>query len=449
MVWCMKFETAICWKILRWSLLASWSCVSLISLNHLYPVCPFLSDVPTRFLGWLGWIVIVQALFFFGRRHLRSLLLLGLLFFLLGTMVGSFLNPPADPLEHLRRVHEENCGKAAMQVPRSNRGLWHYSMAGVLLCTDGAHRVQPEKMLRRIDVTNGLFWALLAATLYILAVRSGLHGRWAFLSVLICFLFFGTNRFSYFRYYSLAPSFSSMIMFWLWTAVFFFKKKRRDIVKGLAVALLFIPTIWVNHQQEAVFLGFVVIVWSVLNISYTWGQWSFIPAKAGKWRMGPAGKFFTVNGAGFILLFAVCWLLPQFDFFLQWLARFFIREGGMNYQSVSVNWHGLYIGGRVAGLRVLDTFGGIGVLVLLVSVPYFWPGFARGSFEKRVRVFVLAVLPFIGYFVPLFHYIWSSNIIIYEYYRLCYMSMFWIVFADFFCSLEFVVCRAVSGGKPL
>ncbi len=210
------------WNIIRGLLFVVLLLTSFISLNHLYPFISFFSELSTRFLGGLGWCSAILALVYFGRGYLRELLILVAAFFIFGVIVGPFLSPAADPMEHLRRVHEENCGKTAEQVPRENRGLWQYSMVGVLLCTNG-EKVDPVQMLRKVDIANGMLWALMAAVLYIFAKRSDLPPQWAFLSVLICFLYLGTNRFSYFRYYSLAPSLISMFIYWLWAAIFFFK----------------------------------------------------------------------------------------------------------------------------------------------------------------------------------------------------------------------------------
>lgn len=430
------FDMILLWKVVLAVVLGCWLLIALISLNHIYPVFSFFSEVSARFLGGLGWATASLAIIYFCRHHLPQLVFLVATVFIAGYVIGPFLEPPADPLEHLRRVHEEFCGGEAGDIQRQNRGMWQYSMMSVFLCNN-EYIGQPDKILKEIDSTNGLFWALLAGTLYSLALRCGLTGRWAFLSILICFLFFGTNRFSYIRYYSFAPSFSSMLVYWLWTAAFFFKKKNRDIIKGLTVALLSIPILWVNHGQEAVFLGFIVLVWLLLNVMFTWGKSPLFPTalKETTQERG-VGLCFSVNAILLISLFVTGWVLPQLDFFLGWLTQFFIRDVGQNYQTVAVNWHGLYLGGKVAELRVMDTLGMIGLLIMMISFPYFWFGFRNGGLERKVRIFVLAVLPFIGYFVPLFHFIWASNVRVFEYYRLCYASMFWIVFADFFYSIE-------------
>jgi len=181
------------WVIVKWAAIVCWLAIVSVSLNHLYPTFSFLSQLPTFVLGILGWVTSFLTVVFLGRRFLRELFFLVASFFILGCILGPFLEPPADPLEHLRRVHEQTCSKTVEQLPQNNKGVWHYSMAGVVLCTETA-KVDPAGMLQKIDVINGLFWALMTAALFILGKSAGLPGRWAFLSVMICFLFFGTNR---------------------------------------------------------------------------------------------------------------------------------------------------------------------------------------------------------------------------------------------------------------
>jgi hypothetical protein len=81
-------------------------------------------------------------------------------------------------------------------------------------------------MLRRIDVAHGIFLGVLLSGIFLLSRRIGLVARWAFFSCCIAFLFMGSNRFSYFTYYSFAPSATSLWSYWLWTAVFFFRGDR-------------------------------------------------------------------------------------------------------------------------------------------------------------------------------------------------------------------------------
>ncbi len=423
-------------------LLGCWLAILLISLNRLHPFWPLLESCSTGIAGILGWCAFVGTIFVLGKGHLREIAALSLVFFLLGTILGSYLEPPADPLEHLRRIHEEVAGKTVHDVRKTNRGLWHYSMASLVI-RHPTTPVVPEEMLLRIRMASGLFWALGVAILYLLGMAAGLPPRWAFLSVVICFLFLGTDRFSYFRYYSLAPSFTSLMLYWLWTALFFFKTRFREMALGIASALLLVPILWVNHRQEAVFLVFLVAVWVVVNgFSRAWHGLAKRGISKAVPRQWAGVRFFLP-----LLLLAILYLPPQWSGFCRWMQAFFIRGLPMDYYQKSwFVWHGFYLGGHMNGyLRVWNTLEGMGMLMAILGPFYLFFADSDKSPQRKWRVYILAVLPFFGYLTPLLHCIWSSNVLIGEYYRLCYISMFWLFFADFFRQGEPVAQRMVNG----
>jgi len=422
-------------KSLLWLFLLGWFLLSVVSINHLYHFSDFFSNLPTFILGWLGWGTALFALVFLGRHHLIPLLGIVLVSFILGYSCGPFLSPAADPVEHLRRVYETNCNNVSSQISRENAGFWQYSMAGVILCS-GDSPIHPEKTLLRIDIANGLFWALMAGALFILGIQAGLAPKWSILSVLICFLFFGTNRISYVRYYSFAPSSSSIIVYWLWTAAFFFSKKRHDMLVGLVVALCALSVLWVNHRQEGVFLGFIVLIWCILNICYTLNTSPSFLTTQNKVRIHGLNKFFSLKGAGLFVVCVTLLVLPHFDFFREFLRHFFLCHYGSSDKLFFLGWKELFTGKQADALRVKDTLGLAGIFMLLLAVPYLWGQWGRGMSERRVRIYILAILPFIGYFIPFFHFVWTANIKFATYYRLCYTSMFWILFADSLSCLE-------------
>ena len=418
-------------KRLKVVLISLWLLVTAISLNHLFPLVPFLSQMPTLCLGILGWATALLSVLYFGKGHWRSVALVAMATFCLGFSIGTYLEPPADPFEHLRRVHEENCGKTAADIRRSNRGFWHYSMLTPILCMDTAS-VDSDKIFLRIHLANGLLWALACSVIYICGILLGLPRRWALFSVCVCFLFFGTNRFSYFRYYSLAPTFTSIMIYWLWGAVFFMRTSVRSMLKGVLTAMALVPVLWVNHHQEAVFLGFLLIIWVLTNLFFLRpyprkqkNREQLIP----RLRMY---RFFL-----FVALFIVLWILPQSESFRSWLSSFFVNSAALeNYKNLWITWHGWYIGPRFNGLRIADTLGNIGLLIGVLAIVYFWPGLTPASGQKKLKIYLLALLPFVGYFTPLFHFIWASNNKFSTYYRLCYASLFWFFFADLLYGLE-------------
>ena len=420
-------------KIIKVVLFFLWSLVVLISLNHLYTFIPLVERIPTLFLGLLGWGTALLSVLYFGREHWCSVALIALAAFCFGFSVGSYLDPPADPLEHLRRVHEWSCGKSAADFSRSNRGMWHYSMLTPILCVDKA-AVEPENMFLRIHLANGLLWALACSVLYICGILVGLPRRWAVFSVCLCFLFFGTNRFSYFRYYSFAPSFTSIMIYWLWASVFFIRISPSSMVKGTLTALALVPVLWVNHNQEAIFLVFLLITWLLVNLFFLRPDTS---ANDIENRTNPARYLFRFKIVLAALLFILLWALPQSESFRDWLSVFFLKVVEPNhYRHLWTSWHGWYIGPRIRDMRIPDTGGNIGLLVGMLGIPYFWPGLLNGSSQKKLKIYLLALLPFIGYFTPLLHFIWASNLKAGNYYRLCYASMFWVFFADFLYRIE-------------
>ena len=145
----------------------------------------------------------------------------------------------------------------------------------------------------------------------------------------------------------------------------------------------------------------------------------------------PKSKRIVFGTTCVLFCFAVGWLLPQAQFFRHCLEQFFVRDFVHNIDQLALFWHGWYVGSKFTGFRVFDTLGIEGIFMGLLALPYFWPGLLPGETEQKTRIFILGALPFLGYFIPLFHFIWSSNVKIPTYYRLCYASMFWLFFADF------------------
>lgn len=399
--------------------------VAAVSLNHLYGFWAAL-DVSTRVLGLLWWVTIGSGLVVLSRKYLRTVILLFLFSFFVGYSTGPFLEPPADPLEHLRRVEDTVCGRDASYLPRENSGLWHYSMMGLLLCDKSGER-DVATIFRQIDLTHGLLWGILMASLFVLGRAAGMPGRWALMSCLICFLFFGTNRFSYFKYYSFAPSFTSLLIFWLWAAAFFFRRSWQAILSGLLIAIGSLPVIWINHQQEAVFLAFVVLIWILLNSCFAVQEW--LQGRGG--GVCSKSRFqVLLQVSGLAAMFLIFFVLPQSKAFRQALASLFVKNQWANNQHLVFSWQGVHLCGMIWSDRITDTLGTISVAMLVLAIPYFWPGLIRNDFEKKFRIAALAFLPFWGYCVPLFHYIWTANVYSFEYWRLCYSSMFWLFFAD-------------------
>ena len=409
--------------IFQYLVIAAWSFAGLVSINHIYSFCTVVFS--TYFLGVFAWLVIFASILFLGRKYFRQIFLVFLAFFLFGYYKGPYLEPPADPLSHLQQSYSF-LEKKSDQIIKGNRGLWHYSMSSVLM--KRANVLQnPEKILRYIDLLHGLYCGLLMSGLFILAKSAGLPGKWAFLAILICYLFFGTNRFSYFSYYSFAPTFSSILICWLWTAAFFFKRGWKTILSGLVTGGISLPIIWVNHFQEAAFIGFIIILWLMINLHEK--VWPLLRAKHSEARLRINLKLIYL-----FVLILILFILPQFQFIQNNMPSFFERDNWLANQEPLVLWHGFHIIGKVWSYRIFDTLGLVGILpAFLFLLLLFSPS---GIERKNIRIMLLGVVPFIVYFTPLFNFIWASNSDISTYYRFCYCSMFWLSISFFLGELE-------------
>lgn len=402
-----------------------WILLTLISLNHLYDFYnyPLLS---IESLGVLFGSTLVLSLIYFSRKFLKQTLFIFFTFLILGYYVGAFIEPPADPLYHLNKSYSFRNGSFHQFKPMS-AGLWHYSLNSIFLPKSSGpdeenfnSNLTPEKVIFRIDLLNGFYWGLLSVCLYILAKAAGLTDKWALLSILICFLFYGTNRFSYFRYYSFAPTFSSMMIFWLWTAIFFFNRNFKSVLNGLAAALICFPILVVNHLQEAFFLALILAIWLFININEI--LWPKLPIKL---------RVLYVFG-----LFGVLFLIPQFEFFRLITSKVLIQNFWSKNTELYYSIHGFKLFGKIFGYRVEDTLGLLGFLPLFFIILLFAPHLLGIKKRSEYRVIVLGLIPFIGYWIPLINFFWISNVKLRVYYRLCYSSMFWITLAFGLCKVE-------------
>jgi hypothetical protein len=401
-----------------------WVMISLISLNHIHP---FLDQLvlPVPTLGIIGWLFVSLSLLFLVSCCLRQTIFLFTIFCCVGYSFGPYLEPPADPLYHLEKTFQY-CEYQSDQIPRINRGFWHYSMSGSMLCSlksrDGA-----KAYLRRIDLLHGIYWGIAAVVLFLLGRNAGLPDNWSFVSVLIAFLYFGTNRFSYFSYYSLAPSFSCMLIFWLWTALFFFKTKWKDIVIGLIMAALGLPILLVNHQQEAVFLGLVSFVFLFIKLNQF--NWKFVSRVSSQKLKFSSRLFYLVS------LLLIIFILPQLSFFQRVLSNWFPSNNWLANQRFLIFWNDWHLIGKIWGSRIDDTLGLFGFAPLFIIILTFIPGPYK-KLKKNRRMVILGVLPFLIYFLPLFHFVWVFNTRAQVYWRMCYASMFWLTFALFLYNFE-------------
>lgn len=376
-------------------------------------------------IGMIGWGSVLFLLVCLGFKRPKLYLTVFLVIFLTGYLIGPYLEPPVDPLEHLRRTYAY-CEKTTQVVPQKNMGFWHYSMSGTILCNGFSDRGTPQGVLQKIDFVHGLYWGIMALALLALGKSAGLPDRFAVLSVLIAFLFLGTNRFSYFSYYSLAPSFTSVFIFWIWTALFFFRRDFKALLFGLVSGGLLLPMLWINHQQEAGFLIIIMGLWVVLYMN----SWINRIINIEEQRHFSLHYKHLLKYSYIITLAIIFFILPQFSFIKAFLSQFFIHSFWNVNPAVIHTWDGVPMTAKLWGHRINDTLGLLGVLplflVLLLPVLKY---FKVNHTKHCGRIFILGSIPLLGYMVPLLHFIWASNSRPDVHYRLCYMSMFWLPMA--------------------
>lgn len=399
-----------------------WIVISIISINHLYSLVDL--KIPMYILGIIGWLSYTFTSIFLSRAYIKQSLLIFFVFFGIGYFTGPYLEPPADTLAHLQRVYlfSNNNG---INIPKTNRGLWHYSMVASILCLSNKQK-EPGQTLNKIFILHGLFFTFSMVGLFVLSKSSGLPDRWAYFSMIMALLFMGTNRFSYFTYYSFGPTFSSIQIYWIWTALFFFKRKARSIITGLSIFLLSIPIFMVNHLQETFFLAQIVSVWLLLN-----GTAWFWPRLNQAWK-----KLMFV-----MAIITILFIIPQFSFFHNSFALWKKMNFWNKNQPVIFYLGGIQVIGKIWRYRVSDTLGIMGAMPLFLSVFFFWPKLFADDIDKKLRLFILGIMPFIGYCIPFYHVIWLSNCNIHIYYRLAYSSIFWVTIVYVLFQFEAILSR--------
>jgi hypothetical protein len=400
--------------------------VSLISINHLFRFSENLT-LPTALCGVLYLLALVLSLVYASRRHIKESTVIFLIFICIGWLTKPYLEPPGDPVEHLG-ISYSTCNKSSAQIPRSNGGLWHYSMTGLFLCGIGDGQKQPPQVqLNKIRAIHSGMVGLLAAGVFAVGKAAGMPPFWSLFSVVLAFLFFGTNRFSFFSYYSFADSSTSLFVYWLWTAVFFFRKNRDGIFEGMGIisVVILYPVLYVNHIQEALFLAFMALVWLVITAS----------------EAVLANQNRRLNWFFFGTLLLVFFVLPQFQSFQSVLAKYFIINDWEKNQALVVTAGPLHFMGKIWSYRINDTLGLMGFLAVPAAILILVLARNEPNRYHRYRVAIVGILPFLVYCLPLLNFIWLSNCKWLPthtryYYRMCYSSMFWVSIAYLFFMIE-------------
>ncbi len=418
--------------ILKSVMVFFWGLLFFFSLLHLFSF-KFPVDISSLTAGYLVWSTFFLTIIVLGWNQLCKNFFIFFFFSFLGFLSGSYLEPPADPLDHLNDSYQR-CEDTISSVKRTNSGLWQYGMNAALLCRDKPVN-SSSSYLQRVDILNGILYGLGATILFLVARSAGFSDRWAIMSIVTAMLFFGTNVFSYFRYYSFAPSYSSICIYWLWIARFFFRKGWRNICLGLFAVVVALPILIVNHLQEAIFLLFIAVIWLWIFLTEMFfnsaGNQEDETVRKGVEEKKRKRK--TTIFCYILVNIFIIFILPQSFEFREMLSSFFIHDYWTQNQDVVFKINDWHLIGRiwVSGYRVIDTLGVSGFLPLIL-VPLFILEYRKLDVsDNRVRILVLGLIPFLIYCLPLFNYIWLSNCVrkpthLRYYYRFCYAALAWL-----------------------
>ena len=374
-------------------------------------------------LGSLGWATLASSTIYVSLAYKKECFFIFFLFIIIGFFTKAYLEPISDQIDHLYRT-QEKCRNTG-SVLKLNRGLWQYSMNSLLLCESKDEIHNPEKKLFFIDILHGLYISFASTVLYTVSRNSGLPAKWSFLSVLIAVLFMGTNKFSYFRYYSYGPSFTSICIYWTWISFFFFSKEKNKLLYGTLFFILIAPVILVNHVQELIFLSFILLFWLILNLTEK------------IYSSKKTSHYFWLWAA---TVFSFFFIFPQFQFFQNFFHSlintaypYSISNLWEKNQNVVYYWNSIHVMGKIwiPQYRVAETIGIMGLAPLaLAPLIYFCN---QGHFPKseQIRIILLGCLPFLTLCSPLCHYIWATHVQLPVYYRIAYSSLFWITIVYF------------------
>lgn len=164
---------------------------------------------------------------------------------LLFLIPGAYLEYPSDPWEHFRRIYAWQGYAFISDNPLNYKFTYFWGwtfMSGV----------QPLYRRSALGVYSAFWQIVLAYQVYLLALRLGFSKLWARIQVLATICLFGTNVFSFYRYYALSSTLLAYVAYLaamiVLMDVFAGKKKKAALLP------LLVLVIYCNHFQELMLL---------------------------------------------------------------------------------------------------------------------------------------------------------------------------------------------------
>ena len=362
-------------------------------------------------------------------QEIRAIVIVCVLSFPL-TLVGPFFQPPSDPIFHADLLWDS---MEANIFDYGNRAYINKAIFATVL-----EFIDLDFWFSRLNAI--LIFHCITTLLLILSAYSssrlyGLSPKWSFFSLILMILFFGTDRFSYFTYYSLAPSSINMSFYWLLSALFFNGILRPNKITSeefwkvfllFLIGLLLLPILFYSHIQEVGFL-FYTYMFSFIFLSFRISESK---------ELNIIRKYFWIPFL--ILIFFFPFAFGKIYSKMSVFSKMSIEK---DYSLFTDYWVSL-IFGKWNGHRIFDTLGIMGFMPLVFIVFYLllykFHILHTGKEAKKFFLGMLpGVIPFLILLVPLNMIIWIKSVNNPELtWRLTYMSQFWISIAYFFSMLE-------------
>ncbi|NER98853.1 MAG: hypothetical protein F6J86_34355 [Symploca sp. SIO1B1] len=167
---------------------------------------------------------------------------------------GAYLEFPSDPWEHFRRIFSWSAYSFIEDHPIDYKFtyFWGWTLMS---------QVQPLYRRIALDLYSAFWQLLLAYQFYLLALRLGFDKSWAKVQVVATIFLFGTNLFSFYRYYALSSTPLAYIAY-LRSLIILINARNGD-KKQLAYLLPLALIMYYNHIQELLLLlisGFALVL---------------------------------------------------------------------------------------------------------------------------------------------------------------------------------------------
>ncbi len=326
-----------------------------------------------------------------------TLIFLSLLFFLV--YIGAYLEIPSDPLAHLYKIYY---GEYRIKV-----SYFYYHLALTY---------SPKDSLLKYDLWQAITILMLAFEFFRIGFIITQSRAKAFFILLSTFAFFGTNIFSYFRYYNFSTGFLAYIFYLNALLVLLNLYFNRKALYLLLLPLLFYLAAKI-HLQEAMYIAIAFSISPFL--------WYLI------YDRRSLAYFYRLKSTWFLTGVTVVALIERFFFFKNNLIKYTIKPN----QFVTV-WSP-----DTAGFKVVFpinfshlhtspvhlTLGLPGYISILFTL---WILFSKKFSKPEKAIATVSISFFIMLFFPPTTYLLSIVLRSpYLFYRVLYGSLYWFPLA--------------------